>query len=138
MPVVSLRAEYAVKAVLRLALTHGGEPVQAREIAAYGGIPAKFVEQIMHDLRAAHLVTSVRGRSGGYVLARNPEDITFADIVDAAEGSRSAPSAGRQRGADALVAPVWRSVDIAVRDILESVTFADVTANAVRSPMYYI
>jgi Rrf2 family protein len=135
--VVSLRAEYAVKAVLRLALTHGGRPVQAREIATYGGIPAKFVEQIMHDLRAAQLVTSVRGRSGGYVLARGPEEITFADIVDATEGPQKAAN-GRARGADALVEPVWRSVDAAVRDILESVTVADVTANAVDSPMYYI
>jgi Rrf2 family protein len=136
--IVSLRAEYAVKAVLRLALTHGGEPVQAKQIAAYGGIPAKFVEQIMHDLRAARLVTSVRGRSGGYVLARGPEEITFADIVDATEGSHHAASAGRRLGADALVEPVWRSVTTAVRDILESVTVADVTANAVSSPMYYI
>ena len=137
MSVVSLRAEYAVKAVLRLALTHGGEPVQAREIATYGGIPAKFVEQIMHDLRAARLVTSVRGRAGGYILARGPEEITFADIVDATEGARNAAN-GRARGVDALVQPVWRSVDVAVRDILESVTVADVTANAVDSPMYYI
>lgn len=137
MSVVSLRAEYAVKAVLRLALTHGSEPVQAREIATYGGIPAKFVEQIMHDLRAARLVTSVRGRAGGYVLARGPEEITFADIVDATEGPRSAAN-GRVRGADALVEPVWRSVDTAVRDILESVTVADVTANALDSPMYFI
>jgi Rrf2 family protein len=135
--VVSLRAEYAVKAVLRLALTHGGQPVQAREIAVYGGIPAKFVEQIMHDLRAARLVTSVRGRAGGYVLARAPEEITFADIVDATEGPRQATN-GRARGADTLVEPVWRSVDAAVRDILQSVSFADVTANAVDSPMYYI
>ena len=137
MSVVSLRAEYAVKAVLRLALSHGGEPVQAKEIAAYGGIPVKSVEQIMHDLRAARLVTSVRGRAGGYILAYGPEEITIADIVDATEGSRTAPG-GRKRGADALVEPVWRSVDAAVRDILESVTIADVTANAVSSPMYYI
>ena len=46
--------------------------------------------------------------------------------------------AGRKRGADALVEPVWRSVDTAVRNILESVTIADVTANAINSPMYYI
>ena len=138
MPVVSLRAEYAVKAMLRLALTHGGEPVQAKEIAAYGGIPVKSVEQIMHDLRAARLVKSVRGRAGGYVLAYGPEEITFADIVDATERSRNAASTIRKRGADALVEPVWRSVDTAVRDILESVTIADVTANAVSSPMYYI
>ena len=138
MPVVSLRAEYAVKAVLRLALTHGGEPVQAREIATYGGIPAKFVEQIMHDLRAAHLVTSLRGRAGGYVLARSPEDISFADIVDATEGSHVSASAGRKRAADALVDPIWRSVDTAVRNILEAVTVADVAANAASSPMYHI
>ena len=135
--VVSLRAEYAVKAVLRLALTQGGEPVQAKEIAAYGDIPVKSVEQIMHDLRTARLVTSVRGRAGGYVLAYSPEEITFADFVDATERSRAA-SSGRKRGADALVEPVWRSVDTAVRDILESITIADVTANAVSSHMYYI
>ena len=137
MPVVSLRAEYAVKAMLRLALAHGGDPVQAKEIAAYGDIPVKSVEQIMHDLRTARLVTSVRGRAGGYVLAYSPDEITIADIVDATEGPRMAPG-GRKRGADALVEPVWRSVDTAVRDILESVTIADVTANAVSSPMYYI
>ena len=138
MPVVSLRAEYAVKAMLRLALTHGGEPVQAKEIAAYGGIPVKSVEQIMHALRAARLVRSVRGRAGGYVLAHDPEEITFADIVDATDRPLDAASTGRKRGADALVEPVWRSVDTAVRDILESVTIAEVTANAVSSPMYYI
>ena len=138
MPVVSLRAEYAVKAMLRLALTHGGEPVQAKEIAAYGGIPVKSVEQIMHALRAARLVRSVRGRAGGYVLAHDPEEITFADIVDATDRPLDAASTGRTRGADALVEPVWRSVDTAVRNILESVTVAEVTANAISSPMYYI
>ena len=74
--------------------------LHTREIAAYGGIPVKSVEQIMHDLRAARLVTSVRGRAGGYILAYGPEEITIADIVDATEGSRTAPG-GRKRGADA-------------------------------------
>jgi Rrf2 family protein len=135
---VSLRAEYAVKAVLRLALTHSGEPVQAREIASYGGIPAKFVEQIMHDLRAAGLVKSVRGRSGGYVLARHPEEITFADIVNATDGASNGQRVASPAGADALVAPVWQRLSAAVTEVLESVTVAEVTAGAITSPMYYI
>ena len=138
MSIVSLRAEYAVKAVLRLAFAHDSKPVPAKKIAAYGGMPVKSVDQIMHDLRAARLVASVRGRAGGYVLAYSPEEITFADIVDAIEGSRDVASAVRKRGADALVEPIWRRAASATRDILESITIADVIAGAASSPMYYI
>ena len=47
-------------------------------------------------------------------------------------------SAGRKRAADALIDPIWGSVDAAVRSILEAVTVADVAANAASSPMYHI
>jgi len=114
---VSLKCQYAIKALVRLALARGDEPVQAREIAQFGGIPAKFLEQVMHDLRNAGLVRSLRGKNGGYALTRDPAQITFAAVIDVIEGSHG--GAGRMPGDDqaqCLVEPVWRDVRCAVRN----------------------
>ena len=136
---VSTRCRHAIKAVMRLALSHGGPPVQAREIAAFGGIPPKFLDQVMHDLRQAGLVIGRRGKGGGYLLARDPAAITFADVFEAIEGSWGGIArmpAGDQ--AEALVEPVWREVRRATREVLSAATFADIAAKAGASSMYYI
>jgi Rrf2 family protein len=136
---LSLRSEYAIKALVCLALGIGGRPVQAREIASFGGIPAKFLERVMQDLRQAGLVGSRRGKGGGYVLARDPDGITFAAVIDLIEGSDGGK--GRMRRDDAaeqLVAPVWHEVREATRDILEAATIAGAAARAGAHPMYYI
>jgi Rrf2 family protein len=136
---LSLKSQYAIKALVRLAVGHGNGPVQAREIARFGGIPTKFLEQVMHDLRQAGLVTSQRGKGGGYALARDPAAITYSHVIDAMEGTHG--GAGRMCPADeaeALVVPVWRDVRRAVRDVLDSATIADSAARASSTPMYYI
>ncbi len=136
---LSLRSEYAIKALVRLALAREGRPVQAREIAAFGGIPVKFLERVMQDLRQAGLVGSRRGKGGGYVLARDPEGITFAQVIDLIEGSDGGKGRmQRDDAAEQLVAPVWRDVRDATRDILEAATVAGAAARAGAQPMYYI
>ena len=136
---VSLRTRYAIKAVLRLAIGHGGPPIHAREIARFGGVPPKFLDQVMADLRQAGLVVGRRGKGGGYVLTRDPRDITFADVFEAVEGSWGGiarmPAADE---AEVLVEPVWADVRRATREILAAATFADVAAQADDSAMYYI
>ena len=91
-------------------------PVQSRDIAAFTGVPPKFLEQVMHDLRQAGLVASQRGKGGGYVLAVDPAALTFADVIDRIDGGRGrrlargqGTNAGRDQ-AEALVAPVWSAV----------------------------
>ena len=136
---LSVRCEYAIKALVCLALAREGQPVQARQIASFGGIPGKFLERVMQDLRQAGLVDSRRGKGGGYVLARDPQGITFAQVIDLIEGSDGGK--GRMRRddvAEQLVAPVWRDVRDATRDILEGATVADAAARAGTQPMYYI
>lgn len=150
---LSTKSEYAIKALVRLALADGDGPVQARDIVAFTGIPPKFLEQVMHDLRQAGLVASRRGKGGGYVLARDPAGLSFADVIDLIDGSRAASGAGRasaagsnggkgrMRGGDqaeALVAPVWRAVRECTRAVLGSATIADAAARAAAAPMYYI
>jgi Rrf2 family protein len=136
---LSTKSEYAVKALVRLALASGKSPVSAREISEFGGIPAKFLEQVMHDLRQGGLVVSQRGKGGGYRLAVDPAAVSFADVIDLVDGSHG--GLGRMRygdQAEALVAPVWRDVRDATRAILRSATIADAAARASEKPMYYI
>jgi Rrf2 family protein len=136
---LSTKSDYAIKALVRLALANGDGPVQAREIVAFADIPPKFLEQVMHDLRQGGLVTSQRGKGGGYVLARDAAAISFADVIDLIDGSHG--GMGRMRGGDQaqrLVAPVWREVRECTRAILGTATIADAAARASETPMYYI
>jgi Rrf2 family transcriptional regulator, cysteine metabolism repressor len=149
---ISTKSEYAIKALVRLALADGSAPVSARDIVAFTGVPPKFLEQVMHDLRRAGLVESQRGKGGGYVLARDPAAISYADVIDLIDGPRTDPAAparssgsnggkGRMRGGDqaeALVAPVWREVRECTRAILGSATIAEAASRAAEAPMYYI
>jgi Rrf2 family cysteine metabolism transcriptional repressor len=150
---ISTRSEYAIKALVRLALADGAAPVSARDIGAFTGVPPKFLEQVMHDLRRAGLVESQRGKGGGYVIARDPSAVSFADVIDLVDGPRGGSDAGpsdvagsnggkgRMQGGDqaeALVAPVWREVRECTRAILRSATIADAAARAAEAPMYYI
>jgi Rrf2 family protein len=137
---LSTKSEYAIKALVCLALADGRGPVAAREISEFGGIPAKFLEQVMHDLRQGGLVLSQRGKGGGYTLAADPSAVSFADVIDLVDGSHG--GLGRMRNGDraeALVAPVWREVREATRAILRAATIAEAAARANHdTPMYYI
>lgn len=136
---VSLKAQYAIKALIRLAVSNGGGPVPARDIATFGAIPAKFLEQIMHDLRQAGFVQSLRGKHGGYMLARDPGEISFAAVIDTIEGSHGGVARMRSGDqAELLVEPVWLEVRSHVRAVLEQATIAGAAERAASSPMYYI
>ena len=83
---VSTRGDYASRALLSLALHGGNLPVSVRDIAARTGLPQPYLEQILLALKGAGLVRSKRGVGGGYVLARDPAEISLGDIVSAVDG----------------------------------------------------
>ncbi len=83
---LSQKARYALRALLHL-VEHGGDtPIQAGDIAQAQSVPRKFLEAILADLIRAGLVQSRRGRSGGYLLARAPDTISFAEIIRGIDG----------------------------------------------------
>ena len=86
---ISARADYALRAAAELAAAGGG-PVKGDALASAQSIPAKFLENILADLRHARLVRSQRGSEGGYWLAQPAEDITLADVIRAVEGPLAA------------------------------------------------
>jgi Rrf2 family protein len=83
---VSLRSTYGIMAAVDMAMQTGSAPVQAKSIARRQGIPARFLEQVLHAMKKAGLVLSLRGAQGGYVLSKKPADLSVAEILEALEG----------------------------------------------------
>jgi Rrf2 family protein len=130
---VSAKADYALRGMAELAQDHSGHPVKAEHIAAAQGIPLNFLQVILSQLKHARLVRSNRGSEGGYALSRPPAEITLADVLRAVEGPLVDLHDNRigeleHRGAAEPLIEVWMAVRTNVRNVLESVTLADIAA----------
>ena len=133
---VSTRGDYASRALLSLAL-HSEEsgPTSVRDIAERTGLPQPYLEQILLALKGAGIVRSKRGVGGGYVLAREPAEITLGEIVSAVDGPIAlgdfgAPHEGGacdHEGQCVLLA-VWAGISSEIRAQLDSFTLADIAA----------
>jgi Rrf2 family protein len=138
---LSARTEYACLAMLQLAQEYNsGEPVQIRRIADEHAIPARFLVQILLQLKGASLVVSTRGAAGGYRLARPPRDITLAEVIEVMEGiARPETSAGKETPLVGALLQLCRELDDAQRDRLDDTSLADIVDGAGRrEPMWYI
>jgi Rrf2 family protein len=130
---VTARADYAVRAMLELAAANGEQLVTGEHIAEAQGMPRKFLEAILGELRRAGLVQSQRGVEGGYRLARPAWSITVADVLRAVEGPLTGVKGGRPEsteyaGAAEGLQTVWIAVRASIRNVLETVTLAQVVA----------
>src|SRR4051812_41009839 len=94
---LSLRGEYALRALLVLGLEYGAGVVRIQVISEQQKIPKRFLEQILNDLKSAGMVQSKRGVSGGYQLARAPEEISLASIIRHIEGALAPVSCVSER-----------------------------------------
>lgn len=127
---VSAKVDYAVRAAAELAAAGEG-PVKGEALANAQGIPLKFLENILGELRHAGLVRSQRGTEGGYWLARPPEQIRIADVIRAVEGPLASvrgepPETVKYSGAAEPLGRLWVAVRANLRAVLEVVTIADI------------
>jgi len=130
---VSSRGRYGVRAMLELARTYGSGPVTLRKIAESQHISAAYLGQIVGPLRRAGLLTSVRGAQGGYVLAREPQDITLGEVIRAIEGpiapSRCVSENWRpgdcEREESCSARRLWMGLRDSITRELDSTTLAD-------------
>lgn len=128
---ISAKGDYAVCAVIVLARQDGTATAEA--IAGASGVPVKFLEKILHELRRAGIVTSRRGVDGGHALARPAKHITVADVLRAVDGPLAdvhgtAPEHVRYDEDVAVLRSLWIAVRASLRSVLESVTIADLAA----------
>ena len=131
---VSTRGDYASRALLSLALHADDEgPTSVRDIADRTGLPQPYLEQILLALKGAGLVRSKRGVGGGYVLARDPREITVAHIVSAVDGPIVAGDFGEPHTAGAcdhegqcVLLSIWGHVGDEMRKLLDGFTLAEI------------
>jgi Rrf2 family protein len=126
---ISAKADYAVRAAVELA-SAGDQPVKGERLAEAQQIPLQFLEHILLELKHARLVRARRGARGGYWLARDPDEITLADVFRAVEGPLAnvqdeAPEAKSYPGRAEPLRDVWIAVRASLRRVLEQVTIAD-------------
>lgn len=139
---VSAKTDYALRAAAELAqaATEGTGPVKGEWISEAQGIPKKFMENILHDLKRAGIVRTRRGASGGYWLARPAEEIALAEVIRAVEGPLANvrgewPEAVEYPGAAEALREVWIAVRANLRAVLESVTLADLAEGNLPKPV---
>jgi len=141
---ISQKAKYAFKALVHLAEQGEGASLQIEEIAAAAGVPRKFLEHILLDLKHKGIVASRRGRSGGYLLIKRPRDITIGNIMRAIDGP-IAPlpcisQTAYRRCSDCLdektcsVRRLFKDTYAATLLLLDATTLADVVGGARPGP----
>lgn len=129
---VTAKSRYAVVGMAELA-RNSGTPVPIATVAERRGIPVQFLEQLFSTLRRAGLLVSQRGVKGGYKLARDAEDITVLEVVQALDGRLG--EEGKEAGG------IWADGVESLRNVFNRATIADVARreDAERgSGMYYI
>src|SRR6266705_1175053 len=136
---LSLRGEYALRALLVLGLNYGQPVVRIQSISEQQNIPKRFLEQILNDLKSAGVVRSKRGVAGGYRLRRPPERVTLAEIIRHIESPLAPVSCVSERFYEKCSCPdesrcpirsVMKEVREAIVTIMESTTLADLAERA--------
>jgi Rrf2 family protein len=131
---LSLRGEYALRALLVLGLRYDQPVVRIQAISEHQNIPKRFLEQILNDLKSAGIVQSRRGVAGGYRLAKPPEEITLAAVVRHIEGALAPVSCVSESFYEKCSCPdesrcairsVMREIREAVVKVAERVTVAE-------------
>jgi Rrf2 family transcriptional regulator, cysteine metabolism repressor len=146
---VSTRGRYGLRAMTELAMGFGRGPVLVNTIATNQQISANYIHVLMGALKTAGLVRSVRGRSGGYELARDPGTVSALQVVLALEGA-CAPvdcvvdGSSCSRASGCVTRGVWSRVAAAIETVLGSVTLASLAEQQQQQrsvpvgAMYYI
>jgi Rrf2 family protein len=128
---ISAKTDYALRAAIELASLESDTPVKGEAIATAQGIPLRFLENILGDLRNAGIVESRRGVEGGYLLSRPPDQIALADVIRAVDGplanvAGTRPNLLEYQGSTEKLRDIWVGVRAALRSVLEETTLADV------------
>ena len=132
---ISTKGRYATRIMVYLALRSGDDPARKREIAEAEGIADDYVEQLLSRLRTGGLVKSRRGARGGFLLNRDPGEITVADVLACTEGTVSLVACieeGCDRAPSCVTRPVWQEANNALLAIFSRQTIAGLAQQASR------
>jgi Rrf2 family protein len=144
---ITYRGDYALKAVLDLALHYGSDIVTINEMAKRIDAPIKFLEQVLLDLKKGGFVESRRGKIGGYLLSKPPSAITVGEVIRFVDGPIEPISCVRQGYSNCsdmykcVFRKIWQDVAEAESNIIDNVNFETLASRASagqRAPAYSI
>ncbi len=128
---LTYKGDYALKAVLDMALHYDKELVTSHDLAKRIDAPVKFFEQVLMELKKGGIIQSRRGNEGGYLLSKPPSQITIGDVVRVIEGPIEPISCVKENYAcctdinKCVFRNIWQRVHQATSDIIDHITFED-------------
>jgi Rrf2 family transcriptional regulator, cysteine metabolism repressor len=131
---VTFKGDYALKAVLDLALHYNKELVTGHDLAQRIDAPIKFLEQVLLDLKRGGFVESRRGNIGGYMLSRAPDKITVGEVVRYMDGPLEPISCVKEGYSNCtdiqkcVFKKMWQKVSQATSDLVDNVTFEELVS----------
>jgi Rrf2 family cysteine metabolism transcriptional repressor len=144
---LSLKSEYAILAMLELANHFAiDQPLQIRQIATQQNIPDRYLEQLLATLKRQGLVKSQRGAKGGYILARDPWEISLLEIIRGIEGydpiADKSSKSGNESASLSVIREAWETAQKAASNVLDGCTLKDLCdrqrQRQIATTMYYI
>lgn len=137
---LSVKSDYAARAVLGLARHHStGSALRVEDLASRQGVPANYLIQILIELKAQGIARSVRGKEGGYLLARLPVEITLGDVLRAVDGEVFDTPALSDANCPPELRKAWQRLKLAVDQTADKITFQQLLEEgAEKEKMYYI
>ena len=131
---ISTKGRYGVAAMYDLALHYGEGPITLKQIALRQEISEHYLEQLISTLRNAGYVNSIRGPQGGYILAKDPKDITIGDVIKTMEGpitlvdcllNDDTENNYCEKVGKCVTRDVWVKVRDSINNVLNSISLAD-------------
>jgi Rrf2 family transcriptional regulator, cysteine metabolism repressor len=137
---LSAKSDYATRAVLGLARRHSaGNSVRMDELATEQGIPPNYLVQILIELKSQGIVKSLRGKDGGYLLARPPAEVSMADVIRCVHGELFDSPALSDPHCPPELRAAWLKLQRVVDDTAGGITFQKLLdQGADKGKMYYI
>ena len=127
---VSAKADYALRALIEIAVRDNGAAVSAEQLGKAQDIPHGFLQAILGDLRRADIVVSQRGQSGGWRFARTPAEVSVADVIRAVDGPLVSvyglrPESVAYGESAQVLQHVWIAARRSLRSVFEAVSIQD-------------
>lgn len=137
---LSVKSDYAARAVLALARRHhSGIAQRVEDLARAHGVPANYLVQILIELKARRIVKSVRGKEGGYLLARPPAEISLGEILRCVHGHVFDTPALSDAECPPELRAAWRRLQEALEKAADAINFQQLLEQAgEKDRMYYI
>lgn len=137
---LSVKSDYAARAVLGLARHYpNGAAMRVEHIAAEQGVPANYLVQILIELKAQGIARSLRGKEGGYLLAKPPAEIKLGDVLRAVHGAVFDSPALSDPDCPSELRRAWKKLQQSIDTAADSITFQQLLdESSDKAKMYYI